>query len=271
MPLSAFLLAKAFQLPRMEALGLVLVGSAPGGSTSNLFALWCGGDVALSVSMSTASTMAAFAFMPFCIYLYGSLALGVGAQVPYVQIVAALVLCVGPAAFGAYIRDTNKEYKACGKYVWEIMKAFGSAVGALFLVAALVVGVVSNQEMFTKAHPRIWFACLVMEPLGALLGLLISGAAGFPLKDRCTIALETGVQNSSLAIAIVTLSFDEGAERDVVLHAPLIYSFFYVIHSTWLVLLFRWFIMMDTRRATLVENKMASSTPHLEQPASDAL
>ena len=56
------------------AVGLILVGSSPGGSTSNLFTYWSRGNLSLSVVMSAASTLAALGFMPLCAFLYAKLA-----------------------------------------------------------------------------------------------------------------------------------------------------------------------------------------------------
>ncbi len=63
MPLTSFLLCKAFSLPKTTALGVILVGSCPGGSTSNLFTYWSRGNVALSVAASAFSTLAAFGLL----------------------------------------------------------------------------------------------------------------------------------------------------------------------------------------------------------------
>ena len=61
MPLCAFAFAKMFQLEDKLAVGLILIGASPGGTTSNMFTYWSAGNVALSVTMSFLSTVAAFA------------------------------------------------------------------------------------------------------------------------------------------------------------------------------------------------------------------
>ena len=81
--------------------------------------------------------------------------------------------------------------------------------------------------------------CGLLEPIGALLGFVLAATSGLPIQDRCTVSLETGVQASTLAIAVTELSFEAGKVRDSVLKGPLIYSIFYLVHSMWLVLLFR--------------------------------
>ena len=63
MPLISYSLCNAFSLEKDVALGVILVGSSPGGSTSNLFTYWCRGNVALSVAASAFSTLLAFGLM----------------------------------------------------------------------------------------------------------------------------------------------------------------------------------------------------------------
>ena len=64
MPHVAMLLAEIFQLDPMQAVGLLIVGCTPGGSTSNLFAYWSGGDVSLSIAMTVFSTLVGTILMP---------------------------------------------------------------------------------------------------------------------------------------------------------------------------------------------------------------
>ncbi len=70
-------------------------------------------------------------------------------------------------------------------------------------------------------------AVAMQEPIGAFIGFFLAKAIGLPLRDRCTIALETGVQNSTLAIAVTELSF-KGLTKDRVMKGPLVYSLWYV-------------------------------------------
>ena len=63
MPLISYLLCSAFNVEKGAALGIILVGCSPGGSTSNLFTYWSRGNVALSVAASAFSTLAAFGLM----------------------------------------------------------------------------------------------------------------------------------------------------------------------------------------------------------------
>ena len=100
MPLMAFAFARYLDFDQLVAVGVVLVGMAPGGSTSNLFTLWARGNVALSVAMSAASTTCALFMLPLLYLLYVRVGLGLGdaLDLPVVNIVIALLTIVVPVA-----------------------------------------------------------------------------------------------------------------------------------------------------------------------------
>ena len=243
MPLVSFALCKAFDLADELAVGLILVGSSPGGSTSNLFTYWSRGNVALSVTMSAASTLAAFGTMPLCAYLYADLAYGSETRIAFVELVLALLLCLVPFALGMWVRHVNTESMCGGKYYWRWMEIVGSAAGAIFLVAAISYGLATQYDIFEEAGVELWFAAVLMEPIGCALGYLCAWAAKLRPRDCRTIALETGVQNSSLTIAIIQFTYgtnDPVGER--VLIGPYAYALLYVVHSAWIVLVFRHYL-----------------------------
>ena len=152
MPAVSFGLAHAFGLTPRVAMGVVLVGSSPGGSTSNLFTSWALGNVALSVAMSTASTVCALFMLPLNIEIYINTGLSADANLslPFVDIVLTLLTIIVPVSLGCLLRRTGL---ACGPtarcraplHVW-VEKA-GSVVGALFLIGAVVVGTVEYPEL----------------------------------------------------------------------------------------------------------------------------
>ncbi|QDZ24508.1 bile acid:sodium symporter [Chloropicon primus] len=239
MPLISYLLCNAFSLPKDVALGVILVGSSPGGSTSNLFTYWCRGNVALSIAASAFSTLAAFGLMPLALYLYGEEAYGIETKIPWVSLVISLLLCVVPCACGIGLRHKNTQGGCRGMMYWEWAEKVGSIAGGVFLAVAVVYGCVTNEELFTATDWKIWVCCGLQEPIGALLGFTLAAVTGLSIRDRCTIALETGVQASTLAIAVTELSFSDGRVKDRVMKGPLTYSLFYLFHSMWIVLLFR--------------------------------
>src|SRR5262245_27406317 len=104
MPLIAFGLASAFELPTEAAVGLIVMGTCPGGTTSNLFAHLARADVALSISMTAASKVLGIVLMPLCLYLYARPFTGAHFPIPYGDIVKTLVVLLVPVAIAMLLR-----------------------------------------------------------------------------------------------------------------------------------------------------------------------
>jgi bile acid transporter len=240
MPLFAFILARAANFDAFTATGLILSGCAPGGSTSNLFTYWSKGDVALSITMSAMSTMCALFMFPLLNFLYIRLGLGVDDDVaiPFGNIVISLLVIAIPATLGITVR--NKCGCMCRSIpIYVVLEKIGSALGALFLVAALVTGVSGNPELFNASeHPALFVFGFIFQPIGCLLGFSVALAAKMNHESRVAVSLETGVQNYTLVIAVLALSFT-GCNRILALQFPLIASFWYVINSLWICAIFR--------------------------------
>ena len=214
MPLFAFLMARAFGFSNLVSVGVVLCGAAPGGTTSNLFTYWCGGNVALSISMSLASTICAVFMLPLLIQIYvmNDMIAGkdidkVGIPFKDIAIVAVLTIFL-PALLGMYIRKINTVWKRRGWFFHQWICAFGSAFGVLFLIAAVVVGIKQNPDiMKPNVFPGEWWLAFLFEPVGVGFGWLMATLAKLDARDRVAVALETGVQNYTLVIAIVALTY----------------------------------------------------------------
>lgn len=119
MPVFAYILCLMFQVSDFIAIGCVLVGASPGGTTSNIFTYWSKGDVALSITMSLMSTLAAFFMMPFWIWLLVIVAFQSDAEIPFLNIIVSLLLIIFPTLGGLAIRYYNRETKICGKFIYE--------------------------------------------------------------------------------------------------------------------------------------------------------
>jgi bile acid transporter len=247
MPLVAFSLSRIFDMKLEYAVGCILIGASPGGTTSNLFTHWTNGNVALSITMSFFSTVAAFAMLPLLIFLLIKTAYETDIKIPWANIFISLLLIVIPTIMGLTLRHHNTESKLCGKFYWEWTGIAANVVGMLFFVGALVTAVVSYHAEMAAAPASLWVSAVLMEPAGAFFGYGASYMAGLSRKDCRTIGIETGVQNFTLTIAIITLSFS-GEARDDYLLFPILYGFMYVINSGWIILLLKYCLApMDAR------------------------
>ena len=244
MPLCAFALAKIFQLKDELAVGLILVGASPGGTTSNMFTYWSSGDVALSITMSFLSTIAAFGMMPLWLYILISIAYDAEIRIAWINIFLSLLLLLIPCLIGMSVRYFNKTMKVCGKFIWEWIEKATTAFGALFLLLALVFGVIENEEKLFKTTPwSVWVISIIFQPLGCAFGYFVArNGAKLTNKDSRTISLETGVQNFTLTIAVINLSFKNESIRNDVLIFPITYGFCYIINSVLLVLFLKHYV-----------------------------
>jgi predicted Na+-dependent transporter len=158
-------------------------------------------------------------------------------DIAWSHLLIALVINLVPAALGLWLRN-RVTWKLRGRFLYEWVEKAASGLGAAFLAVALAYGIAAYHKTMLALPAGVWLAAAAMEPLGAAFGYAAArGARLAPFHARA-IALETGVQNATLTLAMVALSF-KGEERDRVLIFPLLYSLWYVINSAWLVVLFR--------------------------------
>jgi BASS family bile acid:Na+ symporter len=241
MPLFAFALCKAFRLKEAYAIGVILVGSCPGGATSNIFTYWGKGNVALSIVMSIFSNVAAFGMMPLLIYVlinkgYSS----DNFSMPWDAVFISLVLVVVPLFIGLAVREYD--HTTIGGYlIWEWLESITSKISIVFFVAALSLGIYAYAPSLYNAPPSLWIIAVLMEPAGAAFGFIAATFAGVSFKDRRTIGIETGVQSFTLAIAIVSFSYSGDFHDDAVLF-PVMYGIMYLANSFWIVLVLRYVI-----------------------------
>lgn len=241
MPLLAYMLCLIFDFPPGVALGLILVGSAPGGTTSNLVTYWSKGSVALSITMSAASTLAALATLPLLVLIYvnGALNLDDTIAIPFGDIAQTLVIAVAPAALGVFIRSKGAKWA-------KRVEIAGSFLGALFIIVAIYIGVNRNPDLvIASKYPRTWASAMLFQPVGAVFGYIIATLAKLPRPERRAVAIETGIQNTTLVVAMVALSFT-GCERLEILTFPLLASLTTLINSAWMSLFLRWMSKFDT-------------------------
>lgn len=238
MPVASYLLALAFGVDDRIAIGAVLIGCSPGGSTSNLFTYWSRGDVALSITMSFLSTVAAFLLMPFWIWVLVKQALGSSAQVAWANMIMSLMLILLPTMAGLLTRKYNTQTKLGGKFIWKWVELLASILGVLFLIASVAVAILSYGSFFSETPWQVWVMGAIMQPLGCAFGYYVSMVLGMPIRDMRTISLETGIQSFSLTIAVIQLSFEDDYLRYALMF-PVAYGFLYLFWSPIIVLLFR--------------------------------
>lgn len=231
MPLVAFGLAKALDLPAPMAVGLVLIGCTPGGTTSNMFTYYAGADVALSVSMTVVSTAAATVVMPLLLLLYATPLTSTELSLPLGNIVTTLALVLVPVGIGVAIRAKSEVAAARAERL-------GSASGIVVLVLLVATSLWSNLADLSRIPVAGYVAAAALGVLGMGLGYAVSRGFGMAGPQRRAVALETGIQNSPLAFAIIVGAFPE-AEQAKLLWLPMLYALFVLISASVVTGLFR--------------------------------
>ena len=196
MPLSAWGLATVLGLPKLLALGVILVGACPGGTASNVVAYLARGDVALSVGMTTVSTVLSPLVTPLWIWLLASAWLAID-PLPLFWTVARIVLL--PVAAGVLLRRVWQP----GPWLLE-----GALPLLSMVVIAWIVGVIVglNHDHGGVAGPVV-LAVVLHNAAGLTLGYWGSRLRKLPLRRCRTVALEVGMQNSGLAVALAVAHF----------------------------------------------------------------
>jgi BASS family bile acid:Na+ symporter len=248
MPLLAYLLALffLFQLPieyaAPVALGALLMGSVPAGTTSNIFTYFSKGNLALSVIMTTNSTLWAILMTPLLLALYGNLLFADNPefQIPITNIVVTLVILLIPVVLGMLIRRYSPNIGA-------VLELLGGFFGLFFIVFLMATWVPRNWGLLSSTPWQTFFVAIGLGLFGIFIAFAIAKAIKMHPMNARTIALETGIQNGPLAIAIVLLTFGGTADVGLILIVPALYSLFIVIISTFVTL---WF-----RRANLAEEQ----------------
>jgi BASS family bile acid:Na+ symporter len=184
------------------ALGMILVSSCPAGHISNFLTYHAKGNTALSVSISTISTLVAIVMTPINVAFWGSLypptnaILHEVAVSPWEMLLAVLFLLGLPLAAGLTI---SHRFPALAARAKKPMKVFSLAVFVLFVVGALA----ANWRYFLEYVGFVVGVVLVHNALALATGYGLAYATGLPERDRRAVSIEVGIQNSGLGLILI--------------------------------------------------------------------
>ena len=201
MPLAAFALARLLALPPELALGLLLVGACPGGTASNVMVYLAGGNLALSVAMTSLATLLAPLATPL---LMAGLA-DAEVQVPVGAMVRSIALIVAlPVAAGMLVRWRSPAWvqRAEPALPWL-------ALAAVAFIVASIVGI--NRAALVSIGSVVVAAVALHHAIGLAAGYVLARAFGADEGVRRALALEVGMQNSGLGAALAVQFFTAAA------------------------------------------------------------
>lgn len=207
LPLLTFLLALAFgpAISWSMALGMILVASCPGGNISNFMSSLSKANVELSVSLTAISTALAILMTPFNFWLYGNLYLKVAniagevpsLTIPLWDIFKTIFILLGiPLTLGIL----TSQYLP--KVADKLKKPFQWA-SLLFFMAMVVLSFMGNIDAFLKCIRYIFIIVLIHNLLALGIGFSVGTFFKVPYKDRRTLTIETGIQNSGLGLVLL--------------------------------------------------------------------
>ena len=241
MPLLGFLLASFLVVPETIALGILLMACMPGGTTSNIFTYFSKGNLALSVLMTVTSTSTGVILIPLILIFYAA---ALDIEIPRGDIIRVLVVLLVPVALGMTIRKLNAN-------VGAVLEFFGALLGVFFIVFIAVTWIPQNWQFLRDTSAATYTAAIALGLVGIALGYAFAKSLRLHPRNARTVALETGIQNGPLAIAIVVFSFPE-EQQQAIMAVPALYSLFIVITATLVTLVFR-------RANTAAEQKLPDS------------
>lgn len=198
MPLLAYGLVLAFEMPPEMAVGMILLGSCPSGTASNVMGFLAKADVPLSVSITTCSTLLAPLMMPFIVW-------GLAGQWVEVSFVAmamtVMKVILVPLVLGLLAhRMMGEKHVASLSKILVLVSAFG--------VLVILGGVIAvNGAKILEMGLFVIVMVLLHNLGGFLLGYVVTGKLGFGKKQQHSVTLEVGMQNDALAISLVSVFF----------------------------------------------------------------
>ncbi|MEM8776459.1 MAG: bile acid:sodium symporter [Pseudomonadota bacterium] len=241
MPLLGFIMALTLSVPEPIAIGILIMACMPGGTTSNIFTYFSKGNLALSVLMTVTSTVTGVVLIPVILLLYAS---ALDLEIPREDIVKVLFVLLVPVAIGMTLRKINAN-------VGAVIEFCGSILALFFILFIMVTWVPANWQFLLNTTPATYIAAIGLGLVGITIGYFFAKALSLHPRNARTVALETGIQNGPLAIAIIIFSFPP-ENQQAIMGVPALYSLFIVIVSTLVTLVFR-------RANTAAEQKIPDS------------
>jgi BASS family bile acid:Na+ symporter len=197
MPVLGFAAAYLLPVSNALALGFIIVGCAPGAMASNVIVYLAGGAVAYSVALTTVATMLAPVLTPALVKLLG----GVFFEIEFWPMLQTIVMTVVlPLFLGMGLRRLLGARLAVAH---ELAPAFA----AIAIVIICSYAVAANQARIADLGPLVMLGVIVVNGLGYLAGWWLARLYRFDFRHRLALAIEIGMQNAGLGVALALKHF----------------------------------------------------------------
>ena len=198
-PALAFASAELFGLSAAFAIGLVLLGASPGGTMANLLTHLARGEVALSVSMTALSSVAALVTVPFWLGVavdrYGT---GLDTDVGMASVVLRVfAITIVPLALGMWLRS---------RYPGRVIRVERTVrkVALVLFVVVVAVAVAAEGEETVDHLGELAGAALALNVAAMAISFAVALAVRLPERSATAIAMELGVHNATLTITVAS-------------------------------------------------------------------
>ena len=197
MPLIAFALTKAFSLPTEIAVGVILVGTCPGGTSSNVMTYLSKGDVPLSVGMTAVSTLFAPLMTPLLTLLYAGQRVDVNAVAMFLSIVKVVLV---PIALGLVC---NYFFEKVTREIVRILPLI-STIAIIMIIASVVS---ANSARLKTVGLIVVLVVILHNLLGYAAGYGVGKLLRLNTTKCRALSIEVGMQNSGLATSLAATHF----------------------------------------------------------------
>ena len=220
-PALAFGVAELYSLEPALAVGLVLLGASPGGTTANMLTHLARGDTALSITMTAISSVAAVITVPIFLELatqhFG--ASGLDEDVNMLGVVArVLLITVVPLSLGMYLRSRSP-VRVAG------LEPRVRRLALIVFVGVVIGAIAAENERVLDNLDDVALAAITLNLVAMAVSFTIARVAGLDDRQTTAIAIELGIHNATLAIAI-------GASISTILTIPAaVYSAFMFVSA----------------------------------------
>lgn len=207
LPFITFLLVNLIKPQPSIALGMMMVAACPGGNISNFMTHMAKGNTALSISLTAFATFFAIVMTPFNFQFYGGLYQPTAQLLKEValnplELVKLVTLILGiPLVLGMVLRHFKEQLALI---ISKVLKPL-----SIFIFATIVVIAFSNNiDIFNTYIHHVLVIGILHNILAILLGLAVAILFKLSFKNRKTIAIETGIQNSGLGLLLIFTFFN---------------------------------------------------------------
>ena len=202
LPLIAWAIGTVFHIQPLFFLGIMLIACSPGGSSSNVFSMLAGGDVALSVSLTAFSSVITLLTGP-AVMDWATQAVGTAADIHLPVgnlLVQNLVLMAVPILIGLFI---SVKWASTAQRLHSVLKRL--AFPCLILLATVFF--VQHRETIVREFPALGLCITVLILLSMGSGVLMSWLMRLSGREQRTIVIEIGMQNAAQAITVASSPF----------------------------------------------------------------